>query len=309
MTGQDAVRANRVTYWIPAHLDLGRHPKTKKLARALGCKLPCAVGHLFYLWWWAMEYAPDGDLSRYDDADIADGIQWEGAPSELIAALTDTGWLNDDRTLHDWNEYGGRVYEEHQRRAERARQARARQATPPQPDDPAPSPLRDQHVPVTEPVRAPLEKKREEKKRREDTPTVDAAAAALAETPPAADDPPANVTPLRSLAKARNTKVDQVVGLVEAANVPVSVTKQDAIAIQGCKQDAPVIAAAYVSAFNGAWGAGDGWLRDNLNLRTVCGRIVGYLAWKSGPTAGQRQRASPVSAAEGFARLARGEGW
>jgi len=207
-----AARSSRVTYWIPAHLDLGRHPKTKKLARALGCKLPCAVGHLFYLWWWAMEYAPDGDLSRYDDADIADGAQWEGEASELIAALTDIGWLNPDRTLHDWNEYGGRVHEEHQRRAERARQSRAKQPKPTPPDDPAPSPPRDGHVPVTEPARAPLEKKREEKNRGDVDAThqrpraADAATAGAA--PPSRPDPvsapesaPSNVMPLRAAPK------------------------------------------------------------------------------------------------------------
>ena len=38
-----------------------------KLARRLGVSLPAAIGHLHLLWWWAMDYAQDGDLTRWQD--------------------------------------------------------------------------------------------------------------------------------------------------------------------------------------------------------------------------------------------------
>lgn len=275
-----------MTYWIPAHLDLGRHPKTKKLARALGCKLPCAVGHLFYLWWWAMEYAPDGDLSRYDDADIADGAQWEGDSSELVTALIDTGWLNPDRALHDWNEYGGRVHEEHQRRAERARQARARQSPPTPPDDPAPSPPRDGHVPVTETARAPLEKKRREENRGDVGATHHAGRAADAAAdveppiaPPAPEpEPPTNVMPLRAVPKPN--RYGEVLDALKARGIDYKGSSRDAKAVKDCAAAPALIAEAYAAAAAGHWGGSV--VLDNLSIWAVCPRIAAYQASKAG---------------------------
>lgn len=64
--------------WIESHQELWRHPKTKKLARLLQISIPTAVGHLHGLWYWAMDFAQDGDLSSYDAEDIADAVMWEG---------------------------------------------------------------------------------------------------------------------------------------------------------------------------------------------------------------------------------------
>jgi len=94
--------------WIESHQDLGRHPKTKRLKRRLNISLPAVVGHLHYLWWWALDFAEDGDLSKYDAADIADAAMWEGEPEVWEAALIEAGFMDEDRTLHDWYEYAGR---------------------------------------------------------------------------------------------------------------------------------------------------------------------------------------------------------
>lgn len=94
--------------WIESHQDLGRHPKTKRLKRRLNISLPAVVGHLHYLWWWALDFAEDGDLSKYDAADIADAAMWEDDPEVWEAALIEVGFMDEDRTLHDWYEYAGR---------------------------------------------------------------------------------------------------------------------------------------------------------------------------------------------------------
>ena len=52
--------------WIESHQALGRHPKLRRLARALNISHPTAVGDLHYLWWFAIDFAQDGSLGRLD---------------------------------------------------------------------------------------------------------------------------------------------------------------------------------------------------------------------------------------------------
>lgn len=108
------VRLVRFVAWIESHQEIGRHPKTKKLARLLGISLPAAIGHLHLLWWWAMDFAMDGDLSRYDEEDIADGAMWEGDAEKFLDALIQAGFVDQDDTgiyLHDWDDYAGKLIE------------------------------------------------------------------------------------------------------------------------------------------------------------------------------------------------------
>lgn len=76
-----------------------------------------------------MDFAQDGDLTRYDDADVADGALWDGDPEAFIVALQDAGFLDSDRRLHDWDDYAGRLIEQREQNRERMRKARARRAT------------------------------------------------------------------------------------------------------------------------------------------------------------------------------------
>ena len=76
-----------VSLWIKSHQTLKGHPKMKRLTKLLGVKVPQAIGHLHCLWWWAMDYAKDGDLSEYDEIDIAIAAEWEGEPGKLMDAL------------------------------------------------------------------------------------------------------------------------------------------------------------------------------------------------------------------------------
>src|SRR3954463_10759668 len=97
--------------WIESHQELAQHPKTRRLVRTLGVGLPTAIGHLHMLWWWAMDYAAEGDLSAYSDEDIADAVSWAGDASTFVTALRAAGFLNADRTIHDWHTYVGRLLE------------------------------------------------------------------------------------------------------------------------------------------------------------------------------------------------------
>jgi len=115
--------------WIESHQELRLHPKTRRLARELGIPLAQAIGHLHCLWWWAMDYAQDGDLSRYDAMDIAIGAEWDGEPERFLEALIDARFvdrLSDGHMrLHDWSEYAGRLIEHRRANAERMRRMRA----------------------------------------------------------------------------------------------------------------------------------------------------------------------------------------
>lgn len=114
--------------WVESHQTLRDHPKTRRLARLLGCTVPAAVGHLHYLWWWCLDYAQDGDLSRWTNGDVAEACLWPGDPEEFVLALRDAGfvdWDGDDRRVHEWDDYAGRLIEKRAANAERMRQARA----------------------------------------------------------------------------------------------------------------------------------------------------------------------------------------
>ena len=98
--------------WIESHQELKDHPKTRKLARQLGITVPAAIGHLHCLWWWALEYAQDGDLSAHDAEEIGFAGMWEGDSDQFIAALCQSGFLDEagnpgDYGLHDWTDYAG----------------------------------------------------------------------------------------------------------------------------------------------------------------------------------------------------------
>jgi len=112
--------------WIESHQTLGNHPKTKKMARLCGISLPAAVGHLQFLWWWAMDYAQDGDLSRFDIFDISDAAMWEGDATVFISSIKESGFLDDNMHIHDWNDYAGKLIERREKNAFRMKSARSR---------------------------------------------------------------------------------------------------------------------------------------------------------------------------------------
>lgn len=113
--------------WIESHQGTDRHPKTRKLCRKLGIPTPAAVGHLHMFWWWAMDFAQDGDISKYGPDDIADAVEWPGDSEQLFDALIDVGFIDKTETgheIHDWYAYAGRLIETRKKDAERKRKSR-----------------------------------------------------------------------------------------------------------------------------------------------------------------------------------------
>ena len=114
--------------WIKSHIDLARHPKIYKLARILGVSVPTTIGYIHLLWYFCLEYIiENGDLSKYEPADIANAVKWEGNPQDLIDALIKAGFVDDNLQIHDWLEkdHVGGLLAERARKAESERQRRA----------------------------------------------------------------------------------------------------------------------------------------------------------------------------------------
>ena len=91
--------------WIKVHHDLSDHPKVYRLAEALKIEQYAAVGLVVCLWIWTVTYAPDGDLARFPDAAIARACHWNKPAAGLVKALTECGFLDPDRRVHDWDVY------------------------------------------------------------------------------------------------------------------------------------------------------------------------------------------------------------
>lgn len=116
--------------WIKSEQALASHPKVHLLAKELGVGVPQVIGHLHLLWWWALDYADDGNLTRYKDF-IPNASQWEGEETIYIDSLIKHGFIDviDDKLIiHDWLDYTGALIETREKDAERKRQARARKS-------------------------------------------------------------------------------------------------------------------------------------------------------------------------------------
>jgi hypothetical protein len=111
--------------WIESHQELGRHPKTRRFARYAGVTVPAAVGHLHFLWWWALDYAQDGEMTQFDPEDVADAALWDGDAAVLLDALTRAGFLDREGEglfIHDWGEYAGRLAAQREATREKTRE-------------------------------------------------------------------------------------------------------------------------------------------------------------------------------------------
>ncbi|MEM0138550.1 MAG: hypothetical protein QW100_02330, partial [Thermoplasmatales archaeon] len=110
--------------WIRSEKSLGDHPKTKRAAKMLSVSMAAVVGHMHYLWWWAMEYAPDGHLGRFGRDEIADAARWDGDPDEFVEVLLrcgpggSVGFLEDGGDgirIHDWADYAEKLIQQREK--------------------------------------------------------------------------------------------------------------------------------------------------------------------------------------------------
>ena len=113
--------------WIELHQSLPTHIKTYQLMDELGISQAEAVGHMAMLWLWALDNAPDGDLSALPARQLAEICQFsERRAGDLAVALRTSGFVDADWRLHDWGDYTGRLIDQRAASRERQRRRRAR---------------------------------------------------------------------------------------------------------------------------------------------------------------------------------------
>ena len=98
--------------WIESHQSLKEHPKTLRLAELLDVEVPSAIGYLHCFWWWCLDYAETGDLSKFTARTIARGSLWTGEGELFLTALIKAGFVDQEgetRLLHDWGAYTGKL--------------------------------------------------------------------------------------------------------------------------------------------------------------------------------------------------------
>jgi len=89
--------------WIRSEQSLLYHPKTKLLQGYLKTTLPETIGRLHLLWYWCLDYAFDGDLSKKTPQMIQDACQ---IPLKLLVRA---GFVDSRpyRRIHGWYEIQG----------------------------------------------------------------------------------------------------------------------------------------------------------------------------------------------------------
>ena len=89
--------------WLRSEQSLLHHPKTVHLKSLLGVETATVIGRLHMLWWWCLDYAYDGDLSKKETKVIEDACQ---IPLKLLirAGFVDS---RPYRRIHSWYEIQG----------------------------------------------------------------------------------------------------------------------------------------------------------------------------------------------------------
>jgi len=93
--------------------------KFKRLCAMLSREPNVVHGMLSGLWGWAFTQASDGDLSKFEPWEIAEEVDWTGDADKLIDSLVACGFVTQTGQIHDWEEWGGSLFQTRKRDAQR----------------------------------------------------------------------------------------------------------------------------------------------------------------------------------------------
>lgn len=114
--------------WIELHQTVTTNHKVLKLRQLLRLRPSQAVGHLCFLWLWALDNSRGGELTGVPADVIAQAADFNvRRADEFIEALVEAGLLDregESLRIHDWDEYAGRLQLIRERSAERKRRYR-----------------------------------------------------------------------------------------------------------------------------------------------------------------------------------------
>lgn len=143
--------------WIESHQELARHPKLKRFRRLTGASRIEAMGMLHLLWYWALDYAGDGDLTAFSAEELAEEMDWTGDPVQLFESLIESEFLDriDGRIIiHDNDDYNGKLRRQREENARKQREWRERKhSTEKTVTSPVRSEPSNDDVTVTSPLR------------------------------------------------------------------------------------------------------------------------------------------------------------
>lgn len=110
--------------WYKAYANLKGHRKRYRLAAKLGISPLEALAYI-HLWFSHIaEYASHGDLTGFENKELALACEWSGDPDAFIGALMDVGFIENGRggkagsrlIAHDWYKENGRFIKENEKR-------------------------------------------------------------------------------------------------------------------------------------------------------------------------------------------------
>lgn len=92
--------------WIKSCKELERHPKVLELERLSTLNRNGTIGVLHRFWYWVMDYAEDGNLSKWPIDILSKELGVD------VNHLIKAGWIDTKPELrvHDWLEYFGEYY-------------------------------------------------------------------------------------------------------------------------------------------------------------------------------------------------------
>ena len=302
--------------WIESHTELAQHPKSGRLARRLGCSKPTAIGHLHLLWWWALEYAQDGNVSSFDAEEIAEAVMWEGEPQVFVDALRGAGFLDACGSVHDWDEYTGRLMERREREREQTRlrvqafRARRRDDEPAgnapsnAPVVPGNAPYQDGNDPVTR-YSVTRNALRNAPVTLGNAPTVpNRTEPNPSPTERGAPDADAPVAPAKTRGNAR---VAAVIDALRAEGMSGTLKPADRQAITKTDYPAADVASLYAAIFRGEHG--DEFMHTTLSVANCINRWMdGWQSHRAGHAAPGRKNGRPLSGPAAVAAVFAAEG-
>jgi len=96
--------------WIESHQALRDHPKVFDLASGMDWPIDLAIGKLHRFWWWCMDYAEDGDLTRHCHDRVGQAVGLSGESCRTFYDLmVQIGWIDTEpyHRVHDWWDWAG----------------------------------------------------------------------------------------------------------------------------------------------------------------------------------------------------------
>ena len=100
--------------WLKANQTLRKHPKLLHLAALTGYPMEFCGFKMLCLWWWALDYVEDGDLSKFFHRTDRGGFRFQKPEDgqKFLCAVLNSGWIDEENLfIHDWLDYAGTYLE------------------------------------------------------------------------------------------------------------------------------------------------------------------------------------------------------